>query len=40
MVSFDEGETPIAEFMQQFIDNIPDGAEIYSLVAHKNPDYT
>ena len=30
-------ESPIEDFMQQFIDNIPAGTELYSFVAHSNP---
>jgi len=37
-VSFREEESPILDFMQQFIDNIPAGTELYSFMAHANPD--
>jgi len=37
-VSFREEESPILDFMQQFVDNIPAGTELYSFRAHANPD--
>jgi len=37
-VTFREEESPILDFMQQFVDNIPAGTEIYSFIAHANPD--
>ena len=37
-VSFREEESPILDFMQQFVDNIPAGTEIYRFIAHANPD--
>ena len=39
-VNFRVEESPILEFMQQFIDNVPAGTELYSFVAHANPEDT
>ena len=37
-VNFREDETPILEFMQQYVDKIQSGTELYSFIAHANPD--
>ena len=37
-VNFKEEWSPIDEFLQQFKDNIPAGANIYSFITHENPD--
>merc|ERR1711997_1366342 len=38
VVRFREEESDILAFMQQFIDKIPAGTELYSFIAHANPD--
>ena len=38
VVRFREDESDILAFMQQFIDKIPAGTELYSFIAHANPD--
>ena len=38
MVTFRDEWSPIDDFLQQFIDNIPDGTPLYSFITHENPD--
>ena len=38
VVRFREEESDILAFMQQFIDKIPPGTELYSFIAHASPD--
>ena len=37
-VNFREQESLMFDFMQQYIDSIPDGTDLYSVISHANPD--
>ena len=38
MVKFTESASSMLDFMQQYIDKIPNGTDLYSVIAHANPD--
>ena len=37
-VMFEDAPLPTQDFLQQFIDKIPDGTQLYSFIAHKDPE--